>query len=189
MSHVTVFFHLKDEVLSREVDPLRETIGSLFPDMLSSQFTFNGRVLCCAFTLAYSGITDGSHIYIVEKQRKPRKKAPVKRAKYSAPIEAVDLRTRRDWFFKQFGFVPPPAVMQHLVDEMTDPGLTAEVARLRDLFFRKVEGTLGNHRRVMRIFANQKSPEEKVVSSSPVLPPPAESPSTAELPVLWSEIA
>ena len=189
MTLATVFFHTDNEVISREVDLLNDTIGSLFPNHQSSHFVLDGRILTFAFTLAYSGVVDGSHIYIREKKKKIQRVKPLKFVKNWAPPEALDLRTRPQWFQKHFGYVPSRVVMQQFIDNMTDPSLPVEVSRLRDLFFRKIEGTIDAHKRLMKIFLSPKSTDTEAPPSPAVVIQRAESPSTAELPVLWGNVA
>jgi hypothetical protein len=188
MSGVQVVFHVGEEVRTMIVDPNGETLMGLFPDSAEYRFVFDGQEISPAFSLGFSGIGEGSHVWLVRRQRRSAKATPKwARRRFWAPPQLINRRLRAAWFRKMFKWVPSEEVMQKFVDEAADPTVARELAKVKDRFMQRVEGSVDCYRKVVLQFVRSTSKDTvQSENSDPMTFSRAEAPSTAELPVLWS---
>jgi hypothetical protein len=108
-------------------------------------------VLCGAFSLAYYGIASGAHIYSIP-QRPKVALPPEKQTTLSERV--ID----REVFSRLFHEFHGPNGDQSLRDQLfahCDGPLVREIARLRDNFCARIEGTFRCHRNMVSHFIRQ----------------------------------
>jgi hypothetical protein len=75
------------------------------------------------------------------------------------------------------------------MEELADPELASEAAKMRDQYFMRIEGSPASHRRLLLHFAKQSKPDGKAEeiqhSKLSVDVKPLGSPSHEELPSFW----
>jgi hypothetical protein len=170
---------------SIRVDP-RDAVSSLLDHFPQStfrrpRFVHRGAFILPALTFAFHGICDGEEVVIFEGTRNI---PPPYTARNSPGFEtsregSINLAP---FFCARMEFS-----LQRAVQEFTNPGLSGEIARLRDQSFGRVEGNIALHRRlVTRFLALHEEEEPRRISA--VHDPEAQpsSPNSDELPCIWS---
>jgi hypothetical protein len=190
MDLAAVTFHIGEESRVMTIDPSKETLAGLFPELSrESRFIFNGLVLAPAFTLEFLGIGNGAHIWVV----KPRSIEGIEkwnwrtRGKFSAGAEAMDRKSWAGLFLKYFGRVSSEDVMPNDVEWLRASSLIRELARVKDGNLRKMDASGHCFRKIacrfLRLTSKEQEPREP---SDPSVFATADAPSTSELPVFWT---
>lgn len=127
---------------------------------------FKGQIISIDFSFGYFGIDDGDTLKVVPLFDNSKKRIPfLKKTETLTP--------------------PPPALIRS--DKSVDLE-NAQIAKVRDQFFSKIEGTVVCHRRLVQRFAERWSMVEKAVANdSSVIPPSLKEPSSTSLPVFWND--
>ena len=148
--------HVKEIVVNR-----LDTINSLCPPDQRRCFLFNNSLLCSAFTFAFYGIPDGSHIFTY--------------------IQTIQKRaTRARGKVKEF--------LQSKLKSTVNMEKHLEIAKLKDKFFSRIEGSYRVYQRVVNKFdrsLSEASPSSDADGQRLNLDG-AREPSTNALPVLWT---
>ncbi|OHT05053.1 hypothetical protein TRFO_06040 [Tritrichomonas foetus] len=75
--------------------------------------------------------------------------------KFQTSRDLLNPSTRRRCFLEVFGCIPPPDVMQSIIDEITDPSVSTEAAKIRDRLYNRMEGTVRSHRMCLNCFTSR----------------------------------
>lgn len=200
MLHIQV--HFRNQIYDIEANNF-DSVSSLLPSELSGLtnthnvkfFSKNGQVLLPSFSLGFYGVTDNCEVFIKEVNDnasnivgKTTKMPPLYVGrKFKTSRELLNQETRSKVFFNVLGFVPDPETMQTIVDEITDPKVSLEAARIKDKQFLKVESVARSHRMVMNRY-NQYQ-RKQLLGNSASFPPSSvyatSSPSADTLPAFW----
>jgi hypothetical protein len=150
-AELEVFLHSAAEVLSVRVRAT-ECVRSLFSRLPPGEhvLTFNGCVLSTAFSFAFYGIQSGSHIYSMPFE--PPCRHPPAPDHRPQPCEHL---CDRESVARLLHELHGAGYDEDLCDRLWshwDRPLAKEVARLRDRFFERVEGTVKCHRKMIKQF-------------------------------------
>jgi hypothetical protein len=160
-----------------------------FPACQSSQYLiiFANQVVMPAFTFAFYHVRNGDEIALIQTTKYPSTPPPPPRKPHFQRFPTLsELRERANELSQLFGYRNDGESMQRALDELTDPDVATESARLRDQSFNRIEGNLTYHRRLVRRFLSMKERKEtpRIRSPSNEMPAPS-APNSEELPVLW----
>lgn len=125
---------------------------------------YNGQTLIPQLSLNFYGITEGSQIVIV-------------------PSIAVSKLSGSKKRVKKF-IIPSPDITDTMNHFQT---VFQSNAHLRDLFFRKVEGTIRCHRKIVERFKSIVNHEEDEEVETSVITSHVDHPSTCSLPFVWEK--
>jgi hypothetical protein len=146
--HLTVHSGIESRHVSlRARDSLRSVMRE-FPNCSQFKAIHNNSVVGTGFSLAFLGIEDGAHIYTIPQ---PPPEPPSSKPE-QIPIEKL---CDRETFRRAFGELHGPDYDEELCRQCfsdCDTTICREVARLKDRFFDRVEGTIKAHRKMLRNF-------------------------------------
>jgi hypothetical protein len=147
-----VFLHSVAEILSVRVRAT-EPVRSLFSHLSAGEYvlTFNGCVLSTSFSFAFYGIQSGSHIYSMPFEARPCRKELAPEHKPPPCERLCDRESVARLLCELHGADHDEDLCDKLWSHWDRP-LAREVARLRDRFFERVEGTVKCHRKMIRQF-------------------------------------
>jgi hypothetical protein len=150
-AELDVFLHSAAEILSVRVRAT-ESVRSLLSHLPPGDYvlTFNGCILSTSFSFAFYGIQSGSHIYSMPFE--PPCRHPPVPLRRPPPCERL---CDRESFARVLCELHGADYDEDLCDRLWshwDKPLAKEVARLRDRFFERVEGTVKCHRKMIRQF-------------------------------------
>lgn len=188
--------HFRDQVYDVDAG-IQDSVSSLLPTegnksgLNAKYFLKNGQALLPSFSLGFYHLTDNCEVYIQEPPRIQQKKSSVPQLyvpkKFRTARELLNTETRGKVFYDVLGFVPDRETMQMIVDEITDPDVSLEAARIKDKQFLKVEATARSHRLVMNRFDQYQ--RKQLLENSASLPSSSSnstnSPSADVLPAFW----
>lgn len=138
------------------VDPL-DSIGSLQNHLSTAphakfEFVFNSLVLSPAFTFAFYGIKDQDTLTVCRTEprlhRHRRRVSTPTTPPLSLPT-LFQIQKHTDNLYRMLGRRPDLESVQSAVEELTDPNIAQEAARLRDSLFKRIEGNPTWHRKMI----------------------------------------
>jgi hypothetical protein len=170
----------------------RDHIGVLsthFPPPHSSRHVmlFANQVILPGFTFAFYGVRDGSEISLIEVAKPAPPPPPSPRAAIRHFATLSQLQDRASELAQFFGYRSDGESVQRALEELEDPDVAPEAARLRDQCFTRIEGSATSNRRLMNRFASltERSEPAPIRCAHQEMPAPT-SPNCDELPVLWA---
>jgi hypothetical protein len=144
-----VHVHVASKVLSlrvRRTDSVLSILSQLngFADC---QLVHNDTIICAGFSFGFLGIGNGAHLYTIPNAKPDQKIEPMRPSQiHSACKKLCD----REHFTKLFAELQgpdfDPEFAQRLY-ECPSSGFVREMAKLRDRFFDRLEGTVKYHRK------------------------------------------
>jgi hypothetical protein len=155
-------------------------------------FLLGESVISTGFTFGYYGIRDADEILVIEPP-KHQIRDFTKRPTVGYLPTLCQFRQHTTELSRVFGFPPGPESVQRALDELSDPRIAGEAARIRDQYFTRIEGTVLSHRRLLsqltRIVASEydDGKEEEVPQTKYAEEIKAASPSDGELPTCWKK--
>lgn len=139
----------------RILDSIRSILSKLAADA-KAKIVYNNSVLSTAFSFAFYGIDDGSHIKVYPT---PNEKEPKKSLVKRPPV--FDRDGYRRMYEKVHGKNYDEEQFVNSYRSFVNPELAREAAKLRDLFFERVEGTIKSHRRLIKNFFGVKESDDE----------------------------
>lgn len=119
----------------------------------------NGKILSGAFSFAFYNISDGDHIDVVEPQIEQRNRDKTQKRRL------FDFERYRQLYTRIRGDNDDPEQIHESFKSFIDPIFGREVAKIRDRFFERIEGTMRSHRQLLAKFfkrkKDKKSEDEK----------------------------
>ncbi|OHT10698.1 hypothetical protein TRFO_04228 [Tritrichomonas foetus] len=190
MENITIILHIPNGAPLAITVNSHDTASALEPYVDGDgthSFYYKNIPICPAFTFKWFGIGDGTHIYVDEmdpnalqysipnNKKSNTRKCSIKQSK-SKSTSKHSMKPGRS----QEAPTRPPSMLNNV---------NAENARIKDQFFRKVEGTVVCYRKIMKRFthmsANEQDcgnrPSPTIISESP------DHPSTDSLPIFWND--
>jgi hypothetical protein len=152
-TEIQIILHTATEAIPLDVfrtDSVHSLCAHLDPSF-DYILTYGDFVLCGAFSLAYYGVANGAHIHSIV--QRPKAAAPPEK-RPTAHQKVID----RETFSRLFHELHGPSGDQALRDELfthCDAPRVREIARLRDNFCARIEGTLRCHRNMVSHFFRQ----------------------------------
>jgi hypothetical protein len=146
---------------------------------------FQDQVIHPAFSFSFHSIPSGAEIVVLE--RPSLAEFSVRRKPFVQLFPSLGrIRERSRELSQLFGCGSDAECFQRAAEELADPAVASETARLRDGSFDRIEGSAVLHRRLMMRFValNERSEPVKVEGSRCSTQPPT-SPSCEELPCVW----
>lgn len=157
-----VFVHTEDnQILTMEFTQ-EDTVNSLEEKLKKRSepiaFCYNSKILMKGFSLSFYKINSGDHIYVVSTKRRPVKKTLDKQ------LHRYQEESKRR------------------VESVKN-----ESDRIKDVIFKKVEGTSSYFRKVVRKYNKMVGDREnkEIVVEETLIPERADTPSASPLPQLW----
>jgi hypothetical protein len=166
-------------------DPM-SVLTSHFPQCTASSHVFilSNQVAMPAFSFAFYRVRDGDEIALVKTGDGPR---PRRRPTIRHFPSLAQLQARSNELYQLFGYRSDGESMQRAVEELADPDVAAEAARLRDQCFSRIEGSLSSHRRLVARFAGLNEPKEPARGRDRLaLAPAPTAPNSDALPCGWA---
>jgi hypothetical protein len=154
----------------------------------ASIFLLAETVISPAFSFGFYGIHDGDEIVVLDGRAPQGPDVTPGRPAFEFPT-LCQLRQHSSELTRVFGYPPGMESLQRAMEELADPELASEAAKLRDRYFSRIEGSAASHRRLLLRFARQSardlSAEDCQDSKLFVDMKAPVSPSREELPACW----
>jgi hypothetical protein len=169
-------------------DPV-SVLSALFPPSESCRhlIIYAGELVMPAFTFAFYHISDGDEIELIESPIDEAAAPQPQRATFRQFPSLAQLRERSNELYQLFGYRSDGESMQRAIEELADPQVASESAKIRDQCFNRIEGSFTCHRRLLTRFTtlNERKEPTRVRCARCELPAPT-SPSSEELPCFWA---
>ena len=110
----------------------------------------NGKILSGAFSFAFYNISDGDHIDVIEPQIKQQNRDKKQKCRL------FDFERYRQLYTKTRGENDDQEQIHESFKSFIDPIFAREVAKIRDRFFERIEGTIRSHRQLLTKFFKRK---------------------------------
>lgn len=137
-----------------------DSIFSLFnklndsPSPSISKLIYKNFILCQAFSFAFYGINEGSHIYAITKPQKDPNEIDNHKdqPKNNSILYNFNREKFRGAFEKKYGKNYNEEEFENSYHCFKDPSISLEVSKLKDQFYHKIEGTIKCHRKFVNNF-------------------------------------
>lgn len=169
-----------------------DSVSSLrdhFPgcDFSGMQFAIGNQLLMPAFSFAFYRVRDGDEIVLVPGSIPRPPVLPTSPHRHQLP-NLAQLRRRFAELYQLFGDCDDAESVLRAIEDLIDPDLDSEIARLKDQYFRLIEGNSLSHRKLIARYLELMQPQrvEKMEISRYEAPSP-KAPSTEALPCSWAQ--
>lgn len=112
-----------------------------------SKLVYKNFILCHAFTFAFYGICEGSHIYAVTKEQNEQDEQKTSKTKPNI-VPFLNKEHFIEFFEKKYG----SDGIDHYYNFCRKNSHALEVSKLKDQFYHKIEGTIKCHRKFINNF-------------------------------------
>lgn len=146
----------------KSLDSIRSLINKLDIDnpLKISKLIYKKLILCYAFSFAFYGIGEGSHIYAYTQQTEPHETENSKTSQLNNRfLPLLNKEQFKKAFERKYGNEYDQDEYENNYQIYKDQSLALEVGKLKDQFYQKIEGTLKCHRKfINEYFQNKEKP-------------------------------